>query len=75
MEQSERDGTDPEARLRELVERAVSEGISFGGQLGDQITAAVSERRPGRDGPVLESRSDQDARDAGVKRPRAENGE
>lgn len=35
MEQCERDGTDPDERLREVVERAVREGFNFGGQLGD----------------------------------------
>lgn len=35
MEESERDGTDPDERLREVVERAVRQGFSFGGQLGD----------------------------------------
>lgn len=35
MEEAERDGTDPDERLREVVERAVRQGFSFGGQLGD----------------------------------------
>lgn len=35
MEAAERDGTDPDERLREVVERAVRQGFSFGGQLGD----------------------------------------
>lgn len=35
MEEAERDGTNPDERLREVVERAVRQGFSFGGQLGD----------------------------------------
>ena len=40
MEESERDGTDPDERLREVVERAVRQGFSFGGQLGDAAGTA-----------------------------------
>jgi hypothetical protein len=41
MEQCERDGTDPDERLREVVERAVREGFNFGGQLGDAAGAGA----------------------------------
>lgn len=37
MEESQRDGTDPDERLREVVERAVRDGFSFGGQVGDAV--------------------------------------
>jgi hypothetical protein len=53
MEESERDGTDPDDRLREVVERAVREGFNFGGQLGDAVageTGEDEERKRARDG-------------------------
>jgi len=42
MEESERDGTDPDERLREVVERAVREGFNFGGVLGGVAGVAES---------------------------------
>lgn len=48
MEESERDGTDPDERLREVVERAVREGFNFGGALGG--VAAVAESIEVEDG-------------------------
>jgi hypothetical protein len=42
MEESERDGTDPDDRLREVVERAVREGFNFGGALGEVAGLAES---------------------------------
>ena len=49
MEESERDGTDPDERLREVVERAVSNGMSFGGQIGaavrDSVITAMDEEK------------------------------
>ena len=35
MEESERDGVDPDERLREVVERAVRDGFSYGGRIGE----------------------------------------
>ena len=35
MEESERDGVEPDERLREVVERAVRDGFSYGGRIGD----------------------------------------
>jgi hypothetical protein len=43
MEESERDGTDPDERLREVVEKAVREGFTFGGQVGENVTMANPE--------------------------------
>lgn len=37
MEESERDGSDPDPSLREAVERAVRDGFTFGGQVGDAV--------------------------------------
>ncbi len=37
MEESQRDGTNPDERLREVVERSVRDGIEFGGQVGDAV--------------------------------------
>ncbi len=34
MEQAERDGVNPDERLRQVVEQAVREGFNFGGGLG-----------------------------------------
>lgn len=34
MEQAERDGTDPEEALKELVQKAVEQGLSFAGDAG-----------------------------------------
>lgn len=35
IEQAERDGVDPDERLREVVQRAVREGFQYGGDLGE----------------------------------------
>lgn len=43
MEEAEREGTDPDEKLREVVERAVRQGFSFGGQLGDAAGAGEGE--------------------------------
>ena len=56
MEQSERDGTDPDERLREVVERAVREGFNFGGVLGG--VAGVAESIEVDDGGGKRSRDD-----------------
>lgn len=42
MEESERDGSNPDERLREVVERAVREGFNFGGVLGGVAGVAES---------------------------------
>ena len=42
MEESQRSGTDPDERLREVVERAVRDGFSFGGQIGDAVRDPVN---------------------------------
>jgi hypothetical protein len=42
MEESERDGTNPDERLREVVERAVRDGYAFGGQVGDEVSGHVN---------------------------------
>jgi hypothetical protein len=34
MEQAERDGVDPDERLREILQRAVREGFRVGGNIG-----------------------------------------
>ncbi|KAK4688657.1 hypothetical protein P7C73_g1461, partial [Tremellales sp. Uapishka_1] len=36
MEAAERDGVSPDAQLRQVVERAVRDGLTFGGELGGQ---------------------------------------
>jgi len=57
MEESERDGTDPDERLREVVERAVREGFNFGGALGgvaeiaESIEVDEGRKRTREDGP------------------------
>ena len=56
MEQSERDGTDPDEILREVVERAVREGFNFGGVLGG--VAGVAESIEVDDGGGKRSRED-----------------
>lgn len=48
MEEAERDGTDPDERLREVVERAVRQGFSFGGQLGDAAGAGQAAEMDGQ---------------------------
>ncbi|KAL1409711.1 hypothetical protein Q8F55_003707 [Vanrija albida] len=42
MEESERDGVDPEERLREVVGRAVRQGFNFGGELGHAADDAAA---------------------------------
>jgi hypothetical protein len=37
MAEAERDGSNPDERLREVVERAVRDGFSFGGQIGARV--------------------------------------
>jgi hypothetical protein len=49
MEASERDGTDPDEQLREVVERAVREGFNFGGALGGVAAAASGVEVDGED--------------------------
>lgn len=59
MEESERDGTDPDERLREVVERAVREGFNFGGVLGGVAgVAGVAESIEVDDGGGKRSRED-----------------
>lgn len=38
-------GEDPEAALKEIVERAVREGLDFGGQLGGLLDDGRKKRR------------------------------
>jgi hypothetical protein len=42
-------GEDPEAALREIVERAVREGLDFGGQLGDMLAEGDGRKKSRRD--------------------------
>ncbi|KAL7423967.1 hypothetical protein Q5752_001552 [Cryptotrichosporon argae] len=46
MEQAERDGTDPDARLRAAVEDAVRRGFALGGEVGDAVDAAAQGQGP-----------------------------
>ncbi|ORY33797.1 ankyrin repeat-containing domain protein [Naematelia encephala] len=51
MEQAQRTGIDPDDQLRQLVERAVREGILVGGEIrdrADEITGAEEERKRSR---------------------------
>jgi hypothetical protein len=50
IEQAERDGVDPDERLREIVQRAVRDGFLFGGaaaEAGDAAPDAESKRPRG----------------------------
>lgn len=50
MEQAERDGTNPDDRIREVVEQAVRDGFQFGAANNDAAGSAPAEEGAGADG-------------------------